>query len=162
MAKKKLGAPPKYDQTTRDEICAALAEGRSLRSICRQEGMPSIVLVLRWLREEPAFVTQYVHAREAQADALAEEILEIADNASNDWMEREDPENPGFSLNGEHIQRSKLRVDARKWWASKVAPKKYGDKVEQTLKGEVAVRNVRIAVEAAQWAPRSPDDASGR
>ena len=72
-------------------------------------------------------------SNEAQADALAEETLEIADDGKNDWMLDNDPDNPGYKLNGEHVQRSRLRVDARKWFASKVAPKKYGEKVEQTV-----------------------------
>jgi len=162
MAKKKLGAPPKYDQTTRDEICAALAEGRSLRSICREEGMPDMKLVMRWLREDPAFVQQYAHARDAQADTLAEEILEIADDGTNDWMKREDPDNEGYNFNGEHIQRSKLRVDARKWWASKMAPKKYGDKVETAHTGAVEVRHLQVNVMPAMLPVMPPRNGNGQ
>ena len=146
---KKVGRPPIYGQETRDQICALLAEGLSLRSICRQEGMPDLALVMRWLRDEPEFVAQYARAREAQADALAEEILEIADDGRNDWMQREDPDNGGYEFKGEHVQRSRLRVDSRKWFVSKLAPKKYGDKVETEHTGTVTVRNVRIDVQAA-------------
>jgi hypothetical protein len=67
--------------------------------------------------------------------ALAEETLDIADDGRNDWMERNDPKNQGYEFNGEHVQRSRLRVDARKWFAAKVAPKKYGEKVQQELSG---------------------------
>lgn len=93
--------------------------------------MPSKSAILKWLTEHPEFVDQYARAREAQADHFAEEILEIADDASNDWMERkgEGDESGGWALNGEHIQRSRLRVDSRKWLMSKMAPKKYGDKL---------------------------------
>lgn len=62
----------------------------------------------------------------------AEEIIEIADDGSNDWMERNDKDNPGFVANGEHIQRSRLRSDNRKWLLSKLAARKYGDKLEHT------------------------------
>jgi hypothetical protein len=86
--------------------------------------------VFRWLNQHAAFREKYARARDAQADVLAEETLEIADDGSNDWIFRNDPDNPGYLLNGEHVQRSKLRIDARKWFASKVAPKKYGDKVQ--------------------------------
>jgi hypothetical protein len=88
-------------------------------------------MVFRWLESNDAFREQYARAREAQADTLADEILEISDDGSNDWMQRtgKDQE-PAWQLNGEHVQRSRLRVDSRKWFASKVAPKKYGDKLE--------------------------------
>lgn len=80
--------------------------------------------VFRWLAQHGEFQEQYARAREAQADYLAEEILDIADDGTNDWMERE-----GNTLvDHEHISRSKLRVDARKWLMSKLLPKKYGDR----------------------------------
>lgn len=128
-------------------ICSELADGASLRTICKADGMPNKSTVFRWLAAREDFRDQYARARDAQADALAEETLDIADEASNDWMARNDPENPGWVVNGEHIQRSRLRVDARKWFASKVAPKKYGEKLE--LAGDpsaplVPVLNVTI------------------
>lgn len=89
--------------------------------------MPSTQAVLRWLADHEDFRTQYARAREAQADALAEEILDISDDRDNDYITNDDGKEV---LNSEHVQRSRLRVDARKWYASKVAPKKYGDKVE--------------------------------
>jgi hypothetical protein len=69
-------------------------------------------------------------------EALAEDILDIADNANNDWMERQgrDGQDLGWIANGENIQRSKLRVDSRKWLLSKLAPKKYGER--QVLAGD--------------------------
>ena len=80
-----------------------------------------------WLDgRHPEFSQQYAHAREAQADKLAEEILLIADDGSNDTYTDGDG---NCRTDAEAIQRSKLRVDARKWLASKMAPKKYGDKV---------------------------------
>jgi len=64
-------------------------------------------------------------------DALAEEILEISDDGSNDWMERKRQDGSVETvLNSEHINRSRLRVDSRKWLLSKMAPKKYGDRIE--------------------------------
>lgn len=72
-----------------------------------------------------------MRAREAQADTLADELLDISDDARNDWMKRNHgDDDPGWVANGEHIQRSRLRVDTRKWIASKLKPKKYGDKLE--------------------------------
>jgi uncharacterized transporter YbjL len=88
-------------------------------------------MVFRWLESNETFREQYARAREAQADTLADEILEISDDGSNDWMTRAGKDQElAWQLNGEHVQRSRLRVDSRKWFASKVAPKKYGDKLE--------------------------------
>ncbi|MDE2585541.1 MAG: terminase small subunit protein [Betaproteobacteria bacterium] len=131
------GRPSSFTQETADAICERLANGESLRSITGDDGMPSMPTVMRWLADESRveFRNQYARAREAQADHMAEEILEIADDASNDWMDNNKPDAPGYALNGEHVQRSRLRIDARKWLAAKMAPKKYGDKIETTLQG---------------------------
>lgn len=118
-----------FTQEIADEICERIAAGESVRRICKEnEGMPATSTVMKWLAENQAFSEQYARAREMQAEAIFDEIADIADNASNDWMEHCDPDNPGYRLNGEHIQRSKLRVDARKWMLAKMLPKKYGDK----------------------------------
>jgi len=119
-----------YKPEIGDKICELIAQGKSLLAICKAKGMPTQTTVFRWIAEDKEFREKYARAREAQADALVEEILEIADDGTNDWMASNDPENPGYRLNGEHVQRSKLRVDSRKWFASKVAPKKYGEKLE--------------------------------
>lgn len=79
---------------------------------------------------------QYARARAVQSEHMAEEILAIADNGQNDWMERNGEDSPGWTLNGEHIQRSRLRVDSRKWLMSKLAPKKYGERVTQEMTGK--------------------------
>ena len=67
-----------------------------------------------------------------RAEEVFEEILDIADDGTNDWMERngKDGETGDTVLNGEHVQRSRLRIDARKWALSKMIPKKYGDKID--------------------------------
>lgn len=95
--------------------------------------MPSTVTVFRWLGDPQyaEFRNMYALAREAQADYLADESIEIADDARNDWMEaRENEQSEGWKLNGEHVQRSKLRIDTRRWFASKIAPRKYGEAVK--------------------------------
>jgi hypothetical protein len=93
--------------------------------------MPDKATVFRWLRTFPEFRDQYARAKEESADALAEDMLEIADDGQNDWMERLGSEGQpvGWQVNGEHIQRSRVRIDTRKWLASKLKPKKYGDKL---------------------------------
>jgi hypothetical protein len=115
-----------YSAEVAAAICDRLSEGESLRAICRDEVMPATSTVCKWLTEQPAFSEQYARAREAQADSLADEILAIADDGLNDTYR---DEGGNVRTDTDVIARSKLRVDARKWLASKMAPKKYGDKM---------------------------------
>jgi hypothetical protein len=128
-----VGRPSDYSDEMVGLICARLADGESLRKICESADMPDKATVFRWLADESkvGFRDQYVRAREAQADKLAEEILEIADDGRNDTYQTDD----GEAVNHDVIARSRLRVDARKWLASKMAPKKYGDKVQAEISG---------------------------
>lgn len=132
----KCGRPSDYTEELAEIICLRLAEGESLRSVCRDEDMPSKQAVLRWLARNEAFRAQYVRAKEEGAEAIAEELFDIADDGSNDWMEKldKDGEAVGYQLNGEHVQRSKLRIDTRKWYLSKIMPKKYGDRIQHEQK----------------------------
>ncbi len=128
--------PLAYKQAIADIICERIADGHSLREICSEDNMPAKSTVFRWLLLKPDFSDQYALAREAQADTLFDEILNIADDGSNDWMERKGDDGTalGWKENGEALRRSQLRVDARKWMAGKLRPKKYGEKV--TLAGD--------------------------
>lgn len=134
MARKPTGRPSAFTNKLADAICNRLADGESLRTICTADDMPDRATVFRWLADEryAAFRDQYARAREAQADAVFDDILDIADDGTNDWMERKnaDGENIGWMENGEALRRSQLRVEARKWVAGKLRPKKYGDKIE--------------------------------
>lgn len=130
-----MGRPTIFTQGIADEICSRLMDGQSLRRICLDETMPSKVSVLRWLMQEQSFQGQYAQAREVQADTLADETVDIADDGSNDWM---DDGRGGRRLDPEAVQRSRLRVDQRKWYASKLAPKKYGDKLDLNHSGSIA------------------------
>jgi hypothetical protein len=124
-----MGRPSGFSQQLADAICARLAVGDSVREICRDEEMPSISMVFRWIAEYDSFREQYARAKQAGVEAMAEEIIDIADNGSNDWMERNDKDNAGWLYNGEAARRSQIRIDARKWLLSKLAAKKYGDKL---------------------------------
>lgn len=128
----KRGRPSDYTEELAETICLRLAEGESLRSVCRDDDMPSKQAVLRWLARNESFRAQYVRAKEEGAEAIAEELFDIADDGSNDWMEKldKDGEVIGYQLNGEHVQRSKLRIDTRKWYLSKIMPKKYGERIQ--------------------------------
>lgn len=132
----KVGRPSKYSQPLVDEICTRLAEGESLRTICLDDKMPSIGAVLRWVGENEEFRQQYARARQAQAEAYVAEISDIADDGSNDYktvVGADGKEKEVFDA--EHVQRSRLRIDTRKWIACKVLPKVYGEKLE--LAGEM-------------------------
>jgi F420-dependent methylenetetrahydromethanopterin dehydrogenase len=130
---RKPGRPSLKTPAKLDELCARLAEGVSLREVCRAEDMPSLATVIRWLSEDEAFQVQYARAKELSAEAMTEDMLDISDNASNDWMMRNDPDNEGWVANHDHIARAKLRIETRKWLAGKMKPKKYGDKVHTEI-----------------------------
>ena len=123
-----LGRPPKPRDTSHDEIILArLAQGDSLRQICRDLGTPSAPAVRRWIVDDAAFAEQYARARNSGLDAIAEEIQEIADDGRNDYMTRVSESGVNKVLDAEHVNRSRLRIDARKWFLSKMRPDKYGD-----------------------------------
>lgn len=126
-------------QEVKDAICAHLAEGKSLRAICRMPDMPGRSTTLRVLQQDEEFRKQYVEARNIGLEVLADELFDIADDGANDWMSDNDPDNPGYRLNGEHFARSRLRIDTRKWALSKLVPKKYGDRIEHEHKGSFTV-----------------------
>lgn len=113
----------------------------SLREVCRADGMPACSTVFKELAADASFAEQYARAKQAGIESMAEELLDIADDGSNDWMERKDAdgENIGWQFNGEAARRSQIRIDTRKWLLSKLAPKKYGDKVEHEHKGGVTL-----------------------
>lgn len=130
---KKTGRPSLYNQDTVAAICDRLALGESLRSICKDESMPSLNTVIVWLRNELGFQLQYARARELQAELIADEIMEIVDDGKNDTYK---DEQGNTRTDYDVIARSKLRLDARKWWLGKILPKKYGDKLDVTSGGD--------------------------
>lgn len=127
--KNNTGRPSKYTQEIADKVCHMLAQWYSLRTVGKEERCPELATIFWRMRDHPEFLKQYEKAKEESADALVEEMFDIADNWNNDWMEVNDPDNPWYKMNGEAIQRSRLRVDIRKRAASKLKPKKYGDKL---------------------------------
>jgi len=122
-----------YTDEIANEICSRLVDGKSLKKICEMDDMPSKSTVFKWLSENETFSDKYARAREAQADTLADEIIDIADDGENDTYEDDEG---NVKTNQDVIARSRLRVDARKWIASKLKPKKYGDKITQELTGK--------------------------
>ena len=144
------GRPPlPFSQDTVDTICTLIAEGASLKSILRTEkGMPSMPTILKWLENHKQFANQYARAREVQADTYADEITEISDSVKGE-------------TENAIVQAARLRVDARKWIASKLKPRKYGERIEVNQKSEVLLKDERDALrdkvlEAARTGPEAP------
>lgn len=130
------GRPSDYTPEIAETICNMIAEGWSVRQLTRKDCMPAESAVYSWLTKHPEFAEKYARAKEHQAERFAEEIAEIADDGTNDWIERENENGSTVTVvDHEHIQRSKLRVDTRRWLMSKMAPKRYGDKTTTALTG---------------------------
>ena len=131
-----LATPTQSDVETgaaklRELILQRIRDGESLRSICKDKAMPARSTVHLWLANVEGFSDHYARACEIRADVYADEILEIADDASRDWITKKNPDGSTYRvLDGEHVQRARLRIDSRKWLMSKMAPKKYGDRIE--------------------------------
>lgn len=127
VAPQKTGRPTKFNQQTADLICMMLSEGMSLRQILKADtvgALPAQSTVYEWLIRHPLFAEQYARAREEQADTNADEILEIADEHPPEYTD----EKGRTSLDITYIQWQKNRIEARKWTAAKLRPKKYGDR----------------------------------
>jgi hypothetical protein len=137
MARAKAGRPSTYSDEIAGTICDRMAEGESLTSICEDEAMPGRRTVYDWLRDEDhaAFVANFDRARALRADKIFDQILAISDDATNDWMERKGEDNEGWVLNGEHVQRSRLRVDTRKWVLARMDGVRFSDKTRHELTG---------------------------
>lgn len=121
-----------YTLELADEICERIANGETLRSICRIAGMPSYRSVYRWREAYPEFASRLAHARDCGGDVIAEETLAIADEGSNDTIVTEHGEKP----NSEWIARSKLRVETRLKLLAVWFPRKYGQRIDMTTGGE--------------------------
>lgn len=142
----KQGRPSIYTQELANTICAELAIGKSLRTVLKEDGMPSMSTVFNWLSSNRKFLEQYEKAKAESADALVEDMLYIAEDKPV-FIDEKGVE----KIDSAGIARNRLRVDTRKWVASKLKPKKYGDvsKVELTGKdgGAVEIDHINHALE---------------
>ena len=140
----KRGRPTKLTPSVVKELLERLATGESLNRICRDDRFPAAYCVRRRLLVDADFYTKYAQARDLGLDAMADDLLDIADDGTNDWG-YDDKGNPKPDI--DHIKRSALRVDVRKWYLSKLAPKRYGDKINHEVSGkdggEIVVRLAR-------------------
>lgn len=116
--KAKTGRPSDYLPEVAADICSLLADGESLRKVCARPGMPNKATVFRWLAERGEFRDQYAQATETRADAIFEDMFDIADNVAEEAAA---------------VGKARLRIDTRKWALARMNPKKYGDKVSQEI-----------------------------
>lgn len=156
-----------FDQAKADAILERIADGESLRAICRDEDMPDKATVFRWLSQHAEFRDQYALAREAQADSLFDDVLHIADTPQLGQKRKlvghveigpEGEEGEPLNLRevevteGDMLEHRKLQIDARKWMAGKLRPKKYGDKL--ALGGDEDAPPIKIDLTMTETARR--------
>lgn len=134
---KKTGRPSDFTQEMADLICERIADGESLRSICSGDDMPAKGTVFRWLAADAVFQDQYARAREAQADSLFDDILTIADTPVIGEKRKVKEDGAVEISTGDMIEHRRLQVDARKWMAGKLRPKKYGEKLDLNVSGQL-------------------------
>ena len=130
MASRPVGRPSGFNQSIADDICNQVLDGQPIRFICSQVDMPSVATMMRWLSDYPEFAKQYAQAKEMYAHCIFDEIQHIAD-----------------TCNPNEVQKAKLMIDARKLVAAKLAPKKYGDKIEHEQ--DIEHREITINVKRA-------------
>jgi hypothetical protein len=135
-----MGRPTLYTPELAERILHELGEGRTVRDICRADGMPTGATVRQWVIEDrDGFAEPYRRARESAYHDMEAELLEIVDDGRNDWMERRTRAGGRETvLNRENIQRSRLRYDARRWLLSNALPKRYGNRIAAEAKDEAS------------------------
>jgi hypothetical protein len=148
-----MARPTDYTPELAERICEVISESdRGLKTICkRNPDFPNKSTIMRWLTELPEFKDQYARAKELQAEFIADQILEIADNSEDDI--RTDDNGKQY-VDHDHINRSRLRVESRKWVASKLLPKKYGDKTTLDVNpGEDSIRVINEIIGGTKNTP---------
>jgi hypothetical protein len=131
ISKRKKRKYTKYTPEVTQKLLAFLANGKPLKTACLEKGMPAIDIVFDWMRKYPDFKEAYILAKRESVDALVEEMLEIADDGKNDTYK----EKGLIKTNWDVVERSRLRVETRKWLIGKLAPSRFGDKLDITSDG---------------------------
>jgi len=121
-----MGRVSEYNEEFANKICDLIAKGESLSAICRRDDMPVISTVFKWLNDFEEFSDRYARAKQEQSELFADEIVHIADTEI-------DP------------QRARVRIDARKWVAAKLKPKKYGERIHNEISGEITTNNKNMS-----------------
>lgn len=163
--KRKVGRPSSYTDKVGKYICQEIMKGRTITSICKKEGMPCLPTVFNWLNKlnnayNEDFLKSYSQAREVQAEVMADEIKDIADNGENDTYVAVNPKTgkKELRINYDHIKRSALRVDSRKWLAAHLLPRKFSDRMELTGAGGKDLNPVPTNIVVNFVKPEKKDD----
>lgn len=134
-----MGRPSSYTPELAAEICERLAAGESLRAICRDAWMPSDFAVRNWaINDVEGFLSRYMRARDIGLDVMADELLDIA-NTPVEGVRREESDDGVKEVREDMLGHRRLQVDARKWYLSKLAPKRYGDRQALEISGSVDI-----------------------
>lgn len=144
----KPGRPTTYTPELATEICDAIASSsKGIRKLCNEnKSFPNPDTIYRWIKDIKDFSDQYARAKRQQIEVIVDEVIEIADDTSQDTLINDAGK---VIINHEHINRSRLRIDTRKWLASKLAPKIYGERSEdQEIKNEL---NAQFAEECERF-----------
>jgi hypothetical protein len=133
-----MSRPTDFTQEIADRMCLRMEDGESVRAICLDDDMPGRATVYRWLADEEhtSFRDQYARAIEARAEKIFEEIIEIADTPVEAEKVLTKADGKQEITTGDAVERSKLRVDARKWVVARLAPKKYSEKLNIEATGK--------------------------
>lgn len=148
VGSKQLKAPVRFSRALMEDICDRIARGQTLSRICKDDGMPTKGAVMQWVSDDLGGCTiRYENARLKQAMAWADELVDIADDGTNDtYVKISKDGEESLQINVDVVQRSRLRVETRKWLLAKALPKVYGDKLDLTHGGELNVHHTGFGV----------------
>ena len=137
-----VGRPSMCTPEVCDEIIERLSNGETLSQMCREPGMPKRTTVLKWRDKNPQFADRYARARRDQMETWSDEIIEISDNGTTDYITKVGRNGVEHeAVDQEHIQRSRLRVDTRKFLMAKIAPHLFGDRLAVEHTGGMIVKH---------------------
>lgn len=145
--------PVEYSDLLAETIFEYLSEGISMKMICAKPGMPSYSTARRWERTRKDYAEKAMMARTVGYHYLADECLEIADDATNDYIDT----NRGPQFDSEHVRRSQLRIDTRMRLLEKWAPMLYGQKIDHSHSGTVKVEKIKYVIIDPAPKPVAPD-----
>ena len=129
----KTGRPEAFDQDLADTICTQLTEGKTLRQICSEKGMPDLAMIRRWIQEKPLFNLHYSRARTEQTRAWADQIISLSDDMSNDYRDVTTVTGKAVrQVDRPHIERVRLQIETRKWIMARVNKAEFGDKTSDS------------------------------
>jgi len=167
MPPKKKGRPSTYTKEMGQTLCTRMALGETMAEITKETGMPSKEVIYQWRQIHPDFDSMYTRAREDQMHAWADQIISFADDGTEDVL-RDGDGNPVLKANGdpklyrEHIDRTRLRIDTRKWLMAKILPKVFGDRMAvdatHTVEQKDDAEMIHALQEALHKAGMEPDD----